>query len=48
MDRARVVRARPVDPSEHILLDVDGETPGRLPATFEVLPGVLRMKAPER
>ena len=26
------------------LLDVDGEQPGRLPATFEVLPGALRLQ----
>lgn len=29
---------------EEVLLDVDGEAPGRLPATFEILPGVLRVK----
>jgi YegS/Rv2252/BmrU family lipid kinase len=44
--RARKVEARPVDPQERILLDVDGETPGMLPATFEVLPGSLRLKTP--
>jgi diacylglycerol kinase family enzyme len=26
-----------------VLLDVDGEQPGRLPATFEILPGAVRM-----
>ena len=44
--RAAKVVAEPVDPDEHILLDVDGETPGRLPATFELLPGALRLKRP--
>lgn len=34
------VEAEPVD-RQDILLDVDGEQPGRLPATFEVLPGSL-------
>ena len=29
---------------EEVLLDVDGEAPGRLPATFEVLPGALRLQ----
>jgi YegS/Rv2252/BmrU family lipid kinase len=29
---------------EVVLLDVDGEQPGRLPATFTVLPGALRVK----
>lgn len=35
------VRAESAD---EVLLDVDGETPGRLPATFEVLPGALRLQ----
>jgi YegS/Rv2252/BmrU family lipid kinase len=43
-DRARRVEAEPVDPDEAILLDVDGETPGKLPAIFEVVPGALRLK----
>lgn len=34
--RGAVVRAEPVDPSDHVLLDVDGEAPGRLPATFTI------------
>lgn len=29
---------------ETVLLDVDGEQPGRLPATFEIIPGTVRMK----
>lgn len=44
--RARRVEARPLDPAEAVLLDVDGETPGRLPATFELLPRALRLKDP--
>lgn len=44
MARARRVEAVPANPGEAILLDVDGETPGRLPAVFEVLPGALRLK----
>ncbi len=48
MDRASVVRAIPVDPGERILLDVDGEVPGILPATFELLPGAIRLKTPTR
>jgi diacylglycerol kinase (ATP) len=27
------------------LLDIDGESPGRIPATFEVLPGALRVRS---
>lgn len=30
--------------SEEVLLDMDGEAPGRLPATFEVLPGAIKLK----
>jgi len=40
----RVV-AEPADPNEHVLLDIDGEAPGRLPATFELRPGALRLRA---
>ncbi|HEU5060551.1 MAG TPA: diacylglycerol kinase family protein [Kofleriaceae bacterium] len=43
--RARVVRAEPIGQGP-VRLDVDGETPGRLPATFRVLPGALRLVAP--
>jgi len=39
--RARRVQVEPVHPDEKVLLDVDGETPGRLPATFTILPGGL-------
>lgn len=42
--RARTVRAEPVDPQAKVLLDVDGETPGRLPATWTVLPAALRYR----
>jgi len=44
--RAKRVVAEPSDPHEAILLDVDGETPGRLPATFEMLPAALRLQHP--
>jgi YegS/Rv2252/BmrU family lipid kinase len=40
--RARKVIAEPLD-AEPVRLDVDGEAPGRLPATFEILPGALRL-----
>ena len=40
--RGRVVVAEPTS-SEQCLLDVDGETPGRIAATFRVLPGAIRM-----
>jgi YegS/Rv2252/BmrU family lipid kinase len=47
--KVTVHRARRVEASatngEPVLLDVDGEAPGRLPATFEVVPGGLRIRA---
>jgi len=42
--RARTVTIEPCDPSEHVLLDVDGETPGRLPATWTVMPGAIHLR----
>jgi len=42
---ARVI-ARPVSEDKQIAVEVDGELPGALPATFEVLPKTLRMRMP--
>jgi len=44
--KTRTLRARKVemDADSEVLLDVDGEQPGRLPATFEILPGALKLK----
>ena len=44
--RARIVEAEPVDPKAIVELDVDGESPGRLPARFEIVPGALWMVVP--
>ncbi len=44
--RGKLVEAEPADDSVKGLLDVDGEQPGRLPATFSILPGVVRIKIP--
>jgi YegS/Rv2252/BmrU family lipid kinase len=41
--RARKVRAESAR-GEEVLLDVDGEQPGRLPATFEVLPSAIHAR----
>jgi diacylglycerol kinase (ATP) len=43
--RARRVFAEPLDPrGAPVLLDVDGEAPGRLPATFEMRAGALLLR----
>jgi diacylglycerol kinase family enzyme len=44
VERGAIVEAEPVDPAEHVLLDVDGEAPGRLPARFEVRPRALLLR----
>jgi len=41
--RCRTVHAESVD-GQDVYLDVDGETPGRLPATFTLLPSAIRLK----
>lgn len=38
------LRAYPVDPAQTIPVEMDGETPGQLPATFEVIPRALRIR----
>jgi YegS/Rv2252/BmrU family lipid kinase len=43
---ARVVLAEPVVPGDVVELDVDGETPGRLPATFTIVPQALWLVVP--
>lgn len=43
--RARRVHAEPVDPKDAVLLDVDGEAPGALPATFEIKAGAVLLRA---
>jgi diacylglycerol kinase (ATP) len=42
--RVRTVEVWPADPEAHIPVEVDGETPGRLPAKFELVPGVLKLR----
>jgi diacylglycerol kinase (ATP) len=42
--RVRHLVVEPVDPDNRIPIELDGETPGTLPATFEVLPGALRLR----
>lgn len=42
--RAKKISLRPALPGTEVLLDIDGEQPGRLPATFEVVPQSLRLR----
>ena len=44
---ARKVVARPAVKTDDILLEVDGELPGQLPATFQVVPQGLRVRCPQ-
>ncbi|MDB4967258.1 MAG: diacylglycerol kinase catalytic region [Myxococcales bacterium] len=44
VQRARRIDAEALDGVE-VLLDVDGEAPGRLPASFEILQGALQVRA---
>ncbi len=41
--QARKIYAEPLRDGEDILLDVDGEAPGRLPATFELIPSGINL-----
>lgn len=43
--RARTIYAEPLD-QQTVLLDVDGEAPGQLPATFSILPRALQIVIP--
>ena len=43
--RVRRMKVAPADREAKIPLEVDGETPGHLPASFELLPGALRLRA---
>lgn len=44
--KAKKVEARALDDGAEVLLDVDGESLGALPATFEILPAALPLVAP--
>ncbi len=43
--RSRTVRMVPEDPSDVVLIALDGEQPGRLPATFHVVHHGIRIRA---
>ena len=44
--RASRVEATPLDSKQKIMIEVDGELPGMLPAVFEVLPSALNVRVP--
>ncbi len=44
LKKARKVHAVPVHENNEILLEVDGESPGRLPATMEIIPQALNVR----
>jgi len=45
---ARKVTLRPSDRDKEVALEIDGELPGRLPATFQIIPEALRVKVGRR
>jgi diacylglycerol kinase (ATP) len=45
---ATKIVARPADSGQRIEFEVDGEIPGQLPATFQILPLALRVRCPQR
>ncbi|MFN2501088.1 MAG: diacylglycerol kinase family protein [Pyrinomonadaceae bacterium] len=44
--RAQRVDISSFDPEKEILIETDGELPGRLPATYEIKPKALRVRVP--
>jgi len=44
--RAKRIEARPLHPNHEIMIEVDGELPGKLPAVFEIVPSALKLRIP--
>ncbi len=44
---AKKIEVTAFDPSTEILLETDGELPGKLPATYEIVPDALRVRVPK-
>jgi diacylglycerol kinase (ATP) len=44
--QARKIEISSADRFGTILLETDGELPGRLPATYEIVPNALRVRTP--
>jgi diacylglycerol kinase (ATP) len=43
--RGKVIEAEPHNKSDQVLIDMDGETPGKLPIRITIAPGLLRVRA---
>ena len=43
---AKRIDARPLNSDQEVHIEMDGELPGKLPATYEVAPGALRLRVP--
>jgi len=43
---AKKIEVSALDPSHEILLETDGEMPGRLPAVYQVVPNAIRVRIP--
>jgi diacylglycerol kinase family enzyme len=41
---ARKVSVRPAERNSEVALEIDGELPGKLPATFQIIPGALSVR----
>lgn len=44
---ARKIEVAAVDPSIELLLETDGELPGKLPATYEIVANAIRVRVPQ-
>jgi len=43
---AKRIEARPMNSDQEVHIEIDGELPGKLPATYEVVPNALRIRVP--
>jgi YegS/Rv2252/BmrU family lipid kinase len=46
MMTAKRVQVFAADPMEEILIETDGELPGKLPASYEIIPSAMRVRVP--
>ena len=44
---AKRIEARPLRDDQEVHIEIDGELPGKLPATYEVVPGALKVRVPK-